>query len=124
MHVPRLAPPPTGALPLGNARTFLATWLLARQRGWRILLRMEDLDGPLVKAGAARQAIQDITWLGIDWNEGPIYQTSRYEEYGAAIEQFLARGDAYPCDCTRKDVAGAASAPLWPSGDQVPVYPG
>jgi glutamyl-tRNA synthetase len=124
MRVTRIAPSPTGALHLGNARTFLATWLLARQNGWRVVLRVEDLDGPRVKAGADRQAIQDLTWLGLDWDEGPVYQTMRYAEYEAAIEQLLARGEAYPCVCTRKDVAGAASAPHGPSGDKVPVYPG
>lgn len=124
MRTTRLAPSPTGALHLGNARTFLVTWLLARQNGWRIILRMEDLDGPRVKAGADRQAIQDLIWLGLDWDEGPIYQTARYAEYEAAIEQLLARGEAYPCVCTRKDVVGAASAPHGPSGDKVPVYPG
>src|SRR5687768_12569060 len=82
----RLAPSPTGALHLGNARTFLATWLIARQNGWRVLLRIEDLDGPRIKQGAAQQAIDDLTWLGLDWDEGPIYQSPRAEHYRAAIE--------------------------------------
>src|SRR5437870_5728227 len=58
MPTTRLAPSPTGALHLGNARTFLVNWLLARQRGWRIVLRIEDLDGPRIKPGADRQAIE------------------------------------------------------------------
>src|SRR4051812_50193187 len=82
----RLAPSPTGALHLGNARTFLATWLLARQRGWRVLLRIEDLDGPRVKKGADKQAIDDLVWLGMNWDEGPIYQSQRTETYRAVIE--------------------------------------
>src|SRR5947199_2871855 len=73
----RLAPSPTGALHLGNARTFLINWLLARQQGWRIMLRIEDLDGPRVKRGADRQAMDDLRWLGIDWDEGPVYQSAR-----------------------------------------------
>src|SRR5437762_1294192 len=76
-EITRLAPSPTGALHLGNARTFLINWLLARQNGWRIILRIEDLDGPRIKAGADRQAIEDLRWLGIDWDEGPVYQSMR-----------------------------------------------
>ena len=77
MNVTRLAPSPTGALHLGNARTFLINWLLARQSGWKVVLRIEDLDGPRVKPRADRQAIEDLTWLGLDWDEGPVYQTFR-----------------------------------------------
>src|SRR5438105_11107900 len=100
----RLAPSPTGALHLGNARTFLINWLLARQRGWKIILRIEDLDGPRVKAGADRQAIEDLRWLGLNWDEGPIYQSTRLAEHRRAIDQLLAAGHAYPCICTRKEV--------------------
>src|SRR5829696_2255051 len=96
----RLAPSPTGALHLGNARTFLVNWLLARQEGWRILLRIEDLDGPRVKVGADRQAIDDLRWLGIDWDEGPVYQSSRMGRYRGAIEKLLVQRAAYPCICS------------------------
>src|SRR5215207_2019237 len=81
MKTTRLAPSPTGALHLGNARTFLINWLLARRLGWRIVLRIEDLDGPRVKAGADRQAVDDLRWLGIDWDEGPVHQTPRLAIY-------------------------------------------
>jgi glutamyl/glutaminyl-tRNA synthetase len=77
MRITRLAPSPTGALHLGNARTFLINWMLARQNGWKIILRIEDIDGPRIKPGADTQAIEDLRWLGIDWDEGPIYQLSR-----------------------------------------------
>jgi hypothetical protein len=109
--VTRLAPSPTGALHLGNARTFLINWLLARQQGWRIILRIEDLDGPRVKRGADVQAIEDLRWLGIDWDEGPIYQSARKANYDAAIGELLDRKLAYPCVCTRREAALAASAP-------------
>src|ERR1700691_3385133 len=85
----RLAPSPTGALHLGNARTFLVNWLLARAGGWKIILRIEDLDGPRVKPAAAGQAIDDLQWLGLDWDEGPIYQSARTDMYNAAIHQLL-----------------------------------
>src|SRR3982750_2086431 len=102
--VTRLAPSPTGALHLGNARTFLINWLLARQLGWRIILRIEDLDGPRIKRGADQQAIEDLRWLGLDWDEGPIYQSQRRERYARAVSTLLERGVAYYCTCTRKDV--------------------
>src|SRR5205814_9126460 len=97
MMITRLAPSPTGALHLGNARTFLINWLLARQRGWRIILRIEDLDGPRVKRGADRQAMDDLWWLGIDWDEGPVYQSARADRYHAAIDRLLQMKLAYPC---------------------------
>src|SRR6266568_1176044 len=111
MSTTRLAPSPTGALHLGNARTFLINWLLARQRGWRIVLRIEDLDGPRVKRGADQQAMEDLRWLGVDWDEGPVYQSPRGEIYRAAVKKLLAEGKAYPCICTRREVELAASAP-------------
>lgn len=122
MRVTRLAPSPTGALHLGNARTFLINWLMARQRGWKILLRIEDLDGPRIKAGADRQAIEDLQWLGLNWDEGPVYQSTRSEIYKRAALRLLAEGKAYPCVCTRREVELAASAPH--AEDGAAVYPG
>ena len=120
--VTRLAPSPTGALHLGNARTFLVNWLMARQRGWKVLLRIEDLDGPRVKRGADRGLIEDLVWLGLDWDEGPIYQSARLAAYQQAVETLLASGAAYPCTCSRREVESAASAPH--AGDGSAVYPG
>lgn len=121
-HITRLAPSPTGALHLGNARTFLVNWLMARQNGWRILLRIEDLDGPRIKRHADQQLIDDLRWLGIDWDEGPVYQSNRRPAYDAAVAQLLAAGLAYPCVCSRKEVDLAASAPHAEDGSA--VYPG
>ncbi len=122
MRVTRLAPSPTGALHLGNARTFLANWLLARKNGWRIILRIEDLDGPRVNRGADQQAIDDLRWLGLDWDEGPIYQSTRMPHYAAALDRLLKSGDAYPCVCSRREVEMSASAPH--AEDGAAVYPG
>src|SRR5512143_3016341 len=97
MPITRLAPSPTGALHLGNARTFLINWLLARQNGWRIILRVEDIDGPRIKRGADAAAIEDLRWLGLDWDEGPIYQSAHLPRYGEAVETLLAAHRAYPC---------------------------
>ena len=118
----RLPPSPTGALHLGNARTFLVNWLLARQNNWRIILRMEDLDGPRVKKKAADEAMEDLRWLGIDWDEGPIYQSSRSDRYQRAIDELMRRRLAYPCVCSRREAESAASAPH--AGDQSAIYAG
>jgi glutamyl-tRNA synthetase len=107
---------------LGNARTFLVNWLLARQNGWKIILRIEDLDGPRIKRGADQLAIEDLTWLGLDWDDGPTYQSARGDRYHAAIEKLLADGRAYPCICTRSEVDAAASAPH--AEDGAMIYPG
>lgn len=122
MRVTRLAPSPTGALHLGNARTFLVNWLLAKQSGWTIILRVDDLDGPRVKTGADRQAIEDIEWLGLNWDDGPIYQSQRVVGYADAIDTLLASVRAYPCVCSRREVEVAASAPH--ADDGATVYPG
>jgi glutamyl-tRNA synthetase len=118
----RLAPSPTGALHLGNARTFLLNWLMARKNGWEIVLRVEDLDGPRVKLGADQEAIEDLLWLGIDWDEGPIYQSTRVGRYRLALEKLAGEGWVYPCVCSRKEVEQAASAPH--AEDGAVVYPG
>jgi glutamyl-tRNA synthetase len=122
MPLTRLAPSPTGALHLGNARTFLVNWLMARQRGWRIILRIEDLDGPRIKQGAAALAMEDLRWLGIDWDEGPIYQSTRTEKYAAAVRSLIDADIAYGCVCSRKEVEAESSAPHAEDGSA--VYPG
>jgi glutamyl-tRNA synthetase len=107
----RLAPSPTGALHLGNARTFLINWLIARRRGWRIVFRMEDLDTPRTQPMANHQAIDDLHWLGVDWDSRQEDQSARTEIYAAALQQLIDDGWAYPCVCTRKEIERAASAP-------------
>jgi glutamyl-tRNA synthetase len=122
MRTTRLAPSPTGALHLGNARTFLVNWLIARQNDWKVVLRIEDIDGPRVKRGAAQGLIEDLRWLGIDWDERPISQSDRRPLYTAALQNLVAAGRAYPCVCSRKEVEAAASAPHAEDGST--VYPG
>lgn len=107
----RLAPSPTGALHLGNARTFFINWLLARQRGWRIVLRIEDLDGPRNKPGADRDAIDVLQWLGLTWDEGPHYQARDLRPYVEAISALARAGRAYPSQLTRAEIEAAATAP-------------
>lgn len=109
--VTRLAPSPTGALHLGNARTFLVNWALARREGWRVLLRVEDLDGPRVKPEAVVGIEETLSWLGIDWDEGPLIQSQDLSLYRMAIERLVREGNAFPCALTRGQIAAAASAP-------------
>jgi len=121
-RVTRLAPSPTGALHLGNARTFLVNYLMARRRGWRIVMRMEDLDSPRVKPWAARQAIDDLEWMGLTWDQTAPKQSDRAEEYRRVLDELIRVGAAYPCVCSRKDIQQAAAAPH--RDDHMTVYPG
>jgi len=120
--VGRLAPSPTGALHLGNARTFLLAWLSVRARGGTLLLRIEDIDGPRVKPETVQQTIDDLRWLGLDWDGVPELQSARLEHYRRAVERLLADGRVYPCTCSRKEIEDAASAPHEDGTE--PVYPG
>lgn len=104
----RLAPSPTGSLHLGNARTFLVNWALARRRGWRVLLRIEDLDGPRVKPEARDGIMRTLEWLGLDWDEGPVTQSDDLEPYRAAMRALAAAGRAFPCGLTRGELAASA----------------
>ena len=118
----RLAPSPTGALHLGNARTFLINWALARQRGQRVVLRIEDLDGPRIKPETVQQAIDVLRWLGIDWDGEPMHQSADLSPYHAALRRLHDAGLLYPCQCTRKEIQRAQSAP---HGDEHELrYPG
>ncbi len=127
----RYAPSPTGDLHLGNVRTALLAWLFARKAGGAFVLRMEDLDRPRVRPGAAARMLEDLRWLGLDWDEGPdcggpfgpYLQSERQAIYHAYLARLRAADLVYPCYCSRAEVARAASAPQGP-GDEGPRYPG
>lgn len=106
---------------LGHARTALVTWLRAREREGVIVMRIEDIDRPRTVPGAADAICRDHEWLGLTWDEGPIFQSSRDEAYERALGQLTERGYVYPCTCSRKEIAEIASAP---HGDEGPRYPG
>lgn len=134
----RLAPSPTGTLHLGNARTFLLAWLSIRQQGGTLLLRMEDIDTPRVKAGAVQSALEDLRWLGFDWDYGPdlsdgsvggiaLTQSQRLTRYREVLESLVRQGRVYRCSCTRSQIAQAtASAPheIGLTHLEGPIYPG
>ncbi|MAY73791.1 MAG: tRNA glutamyl-Q(34) synthetase GluQRS [Phycisphaerae bacterium] len=107
----RLAPSPTGALHLGNARTFLINWAIARNASWTIRMRIEDLDTPRVKPGAERDAIQDLEWLGLDWDDDILTQSHHLDPYRDAMSALAARRLVYPCSLTRAEIEQVASAP-------------
>jgi glutamyl-tRNA synthetase len=107
----RLAPSPTGALHLGNARTFLVTWALARRLGWSIVLRIEDLDGPRVKPGVIDLTIDLLAWLGMDWDEGPIIQSHDLSPSLAAMDHLCRGGLAYASTRSLSEIERAAPDP-------------
>ena len=118
--VGRLAPSPTGSLHVGNVRTFLWAWLSARAQRGRVVLRVEDLDTPRVKEGVVPKMIDDLRWLGFDWDGDVVVQSARRDHYRGVFAKMS--GQVYPCRCTRGDIAAAQSAPH--DGDQEPRYPG
>jgi glutamyl-tRNA synthetase len=120
--VGRLAPSPTGAQHLGNARTYLAAWLSARSPGGLVRVRVEDIDSPRVKPGAAEQALEDLRWLGLDWDGDVMVQTTRLPAYRSALDALKRAQLVYPCACTRADIERAASAPHL--DHEGPTYPG
>jgi glutamyl-tRNA synthetase len=117
--VGRLAPSPTGGLHVGHARTFLAAWLAARGAGGRVILRVEDLDSTRVRPGMDAAAIEDLQWLGLDWDEGPdspgqngpYVQSQRSGHYLQALIRLRLANLVYPCTCTNAQRARMASAP-------------
>ena len=147
----RIAPSPSGLLHLGHARTFFTAFTRAQRAAGTLILRNEDLDPQRSKSQYALAMLEDLHWLGIHWQEGPdvggtfgpYSQSQRYELYLGVWRSLLERGFLYPCTCSRRELAGIASAPhengtpgapLLPDAsksgmlrfesDQGPMYPG
>ena len=126
----RYAPSPTGPLHLGNARTALLSWLAARAAGGAYLVRIEDLDGPRVRPGLEAAILEELHGLGLDWDEGPdvggavgpYRQSERQGAYAVALRALRESGRAYPCFCSRAEIALASRAPH--ASDEGPRYPG
>jgi len=98
----RFAPSPTGYLHIGGARTALFSWLYARKHGGRFVLRIEDTDLERSTAESVNAILEGMTWLGLEYDEGPFYQTERFERYNEVIDRLLAEGHAYRCNCSRE----------------------
>jgi len=107
----RLAPSPTGLLHVGHARTFLLAWWHVRSRGGRIVLRIEDLDRARARPELLDTCLRDLEWLGIDWDEPPLYQSHELAPYERALERLVRDGAAYACTCSRREIEAALSAP-------------
>jgi glutamyl-tRNA synthetase len=106
----RIAPSPTGFLHLGTARTALYSWAFARHHGGEFVLRIEDTDVARSTQDAVEQILASMKWLGLDCDEGPIYQMQRLDRYGAVIAQMLEAGTAYHCYCTPQELDEAREA--------------
>jgi glutamyl-tRNA synthetase len=116
----RFAPSPTGPLHLGNLRTALLAWLLARANGEPFLVRMEDLDRVTSSVEHERRQLADLAAIGLDWDGPVVRQSERFDRYHAAIDALTEQGLTYECYCTRREIREAARAPHGPDL----TYPG
>ena len=98
----RFAPSPTGYLHVGGARTALFSWLYARKHGGKFVLRIEDTDLERSTQASVNAILEGMTWMGLEYDEGPFYQTERFDRYKQVIQQLLDQGDAYPCYCSKE----------------------
>ena len=119
--VTRFAPSPTGRLHLGHAFSAVTAHDFARERDGAFLLRIEDIDAGRSRPEFVDGIIEDMLWLGLEWDDEIIYQSERLALYGEALDRLKAEGLVYPCICTRADIAASASAPHCEEG---PIYPG
>jgi glutamyl-Q tRNA(Asp) synthetase len=123
--VTRFAPSPTGLLHLGHAHSALFGWRAARRAGGRFLLRLEDIDQDRCRPEHAAGILEDLTWLGLDW-DGPVrIQSEHFDDYRAALDALAGKDLLYPCFCTRAEIqAEIARAPTAPHGPEGAIYPG
>ncbi len=119
--VTRFAPSPTGRLHLGHAYSAALAHRFARERGGQFLLRIEDIDGTRSREEHVAGIIEDLTWLGLDWDGPVVRQSERLATYDAALDRLRGMGLLYRCICTRADIAASLSAP---HGSSVAIYPG
>ncbi len=106
----RFAPSPTGYLHIGGARTALFCWAYARRHGGKFVLRVEDTDQERSTQESVQAILDGLSWLGIDWDEGPFFQMQRLDRYREAAERLLAEGKAYRCYCTKEELEAMREA--------------
>jgi glutamyl-tRNA synthetase len=112
----RFAPSPTGYFHVGSARTALFNWLYARQHGGTFILRIEDTDQARNQPEQVEGIQRAMRWLGLDWDEGPVFQSARVDLHAAAVEKLLVEGKAYACDCTPEEVKARTEGRGGPPG--------
>jgi len=127
----RFAPTPSGDLHLGGVSVALVSWLFARATGGRFIVRVDDLDAVRAIPGSTDRILEDLRWLGLDWDEGPgpvesaelgsPYQSKRGDLYARSVDELRRVARIYPCDCSRAEIARVAAAPH--PGEET-VYPG
>ena len=124
--ITRFAPSPTGPLHLGHAYSALLAFDMAKAAHGTFLLRIEDIDQSRARPEWEAQIYDDLTWLGLTWEEPVMRQSDRLEAYGKALDQLWDMGLLYPCSCNRRDILTAASAPQEgaPMGPDGVIYPG
>jgi len=123
--VTRFAPSPTGLLHLGHAYSALFAWVCARGAGGRFLLRIEDIDRSRCRPEFTDAILEDLAWLGLEWDGPARRQSEHFDDYAAALGRLEAMGLTYPCFCTRAEIqAEIARAGAAPHGDEGPLYPG
>lgn len=120
--ITRFPPSPTGFLHIGGARTALFNWLFARHHGGKFILRIEDTDVARSTEEAIKAILDAMAWLELTWDEGPFFQTQRLEIYREYLQKLLARGHAYYCECTPKDLEERRQAAL--AAGRKPKYDG
>lgn len=116
--VGRFAPTPSGSMHLGNLFSCLLAWLSARAQGGQVLLRMENLDAQRTSREFGEQLMRDLDFLGLDWDQGPYWQSERWEYYQECLDRLAAQGLVYPCFCSRAELH-AADAPHASDGDYI-----
>ena len=125
MIVTRFAPSPTGYLHLGHAYAALIAWHAAREAGGRFLLRLEDIDRTRCRDEFAAAILEDMSWLGLDWDGEVRRQSEHFDDYRAALDRLAGMGLLYPCFCTRAAIkAEIERAEAAPQGNGGPLYPG
>lgn len=118
----RFAPSPTGYLHVGGARTALFSWLYARKMGGKFILRIEDTDRERSTEESVNAILEGMEWLGLDYDEGPFYQTQRFDRYKEVIQQLLDSGHAYYCDCSKERLEALREKQM--SAKEKPRYDG
>jgi glutamyl-tRNA synthetase len=119
----RIAPTPTGDIHLGHARTFHAAWRRAVDAGGTVVLRIEDLDPLRCRAEYAAHAIEDLQWLGVRWEEGPLFQSARRAVFVDAWRALRDAGAIYPSELSRRELRDVAHAPHEDEEDAEPIFP-